>query len=199
MGALMGTAGQAAQGSLTSGLLSTGLNALGDLSSGYGQAQQYNYQAAIAQNNAAITRQNEDASLTAGQYEESQSKLRTGQTIGAQLAAQAGNGVDVNVGSPATVRASTATTGALDAAMIHYNAARQAYGLETQAANYDSQASAVRMAASTAKASGWSKAAMSLISGSTAVSAKYSSYLNSGAITKAPTSADYASGKATLY
>ena len=64
----------------------------------------------------------------------------------------------------------------MDAAMIHYNAARAAYGLSTEAGNYDAQAAADRMAASNAKSSGISKAAMSLISGATAVSAKYSAY-----------------------
>lgn len=202
MGALtqgLGTAGQAAGASLTSGVLSTGLAALGSLSTGFGQAQQFNYQAQVAQNNATISKENEGAALAAGQTEESQSKLRTGQLISSQKAAQASNGIDVNVGSPAAVRESTATVGAMDAALIHFNAARQAYGLANQASNFSAQAAADQAAASNAKASGISKAALSLISGATSVGAKYSQYKLSGALASAPTAADYASGKATLY
>lgn len=202
MGALtqgLGTAEQAAKGSLTAGLIGTGLSAVGDITSGYGSAQQFNYQAQIAQNNAAISRQNEDAGLVAGSYEESQAKLRTGQTVSAQRAAQASNGIDVNIGSPVDVRNSTATVGALDAAMIHYNAARAAYGAESSALNFEAQADADRRAASNAKRAGISKAAMTLAGGSTSVAAKYSQYKNSGALSSTPTAASYASGKDTLY
>lgn len=179
MGALtggMGTAAQAAQSSIQWGAAGTALSALGALSAGKGQAQQYMYQSQVATNNAAITRQNESAGLVAGGYEESANKLATGQLIAGQKAAQAANGLDVNVGSPVAVRDSAATLGAMDAATIHFNAARAAYGLESEAGNLDAQSSLYKAAAKGAKTAGLAKAASTIISGASSLSSKWDQY-----------------------
>lgn len=185
MGALMqgvGSIAGAAKGSLLTGAVGTGLDAASQLAGGVGQSQQYAYQAQVAVNNAAITRSNEAAALTAGQAEESNSKLRAGALIGEQLAAQGANGLDVNVGSPSNVRQATATVGAMDAAMIHYNAARQAFGLESEAGNFETQAALDRSAASNATKVGATKAFSTILSGATALSSKWAGYKSTGAL-----------------
>lgn len=185
MGALaqrLGTAGQAAKGSILQGALGLGLSTVGDISSGIGQAQQYNYMAQVAANNAEIQRQNEQASLASVGYEESAAKLQTTQTIASQKAAQAANGIDVNVGSPVAVRNTTATLGAMDAAALHYNAARQAFGLEADASNLDAQAALDRAAGKNAKAVGFSKAASTLLTGASSLSSKWAQFKYSGAL-----------------
>lgn len=175
-------AASAAQGSMNFGQASTGLTAVSDLLGGIGGQQQYNYRAQVANNNAAIERNNADATRAAGVVEESNSKLRTGMTMAAQKAAQAANGVDVNVGSAAQVRQSTANVGAIDAAMIHYNAARAAFGQQALAANYDAQAKLDRKAGTGALTEGLFKAGSSVLSGASSLSEKYAQFKLSGAV-----------------
>lgn len=173
----MGTLFAGAQGALSLLQLgSTVLGAAGNVASGWGQADQYNYQAQVATNNAATQRENATAGLAAASYSESLAKTDTGRLVASQKAAQAANGLDVNIGSPVAVRNSTATMGAMDAAVLHFNAARAAYGLEADAANLDKQSEMYRKAASGAKKSGVLNAASTLLSGVTALAGKAAAY-----------------------
>ena len=63
----------------------------------------------------------------------SRKALETRGAVGAARAAAGGSGVDVNVGSPAQTQATIATAGATDVATIKNNAARAAWGYQTQA------------------------------------------------------------------
>ena len=178
----LGSASQAAGFSQTASLLSTGLNAVGDVISGIGQANQYNYQAQVAANNAVIQKANSDAAITSGSSEESIAKLKAGETTASQTAAQAANGIDVGVGSPVAVRQSGQNIGALDAALIHFNAARASQSALNAAATDTANSAAYKMAAGNAITGGVSKALDSIISGATSVSSKYSQYQLSGAM-----------------
>lgn len=186
MGALAGLFGftgasTAAANSLGWSAASTGLNAVGDVLSGIGASQQGSYQAAVARNNAIISGQNADADLLAGQLAESQSKLRTGLLAGEQRAAQGANGIDVNVGSPTDVINSTRTIGAMDAALIHYNASRAAFGEQQTAANFTAQSELDKKASSNALLAGLFKGGLSVLSGASSLGAKYANYKLSGA------------------
>lgn len=173
-----GAAAQGATSALQLGALATGLGAAGQVASGWGQADQYNYQAEVASRNAAITRENATAGLSAGGYVESESKTATGRLVASQRAAQASNGLDVNIGSPAAVRDSTATLGAMDAAVLHFNAARAAYGLESEAGNLDTQSELYRKAASGAKKVATAQAFSTLLSGVTSLQGKAAAFRN---------------------
>ena len=123
-----GTSAQAlAQGSLTRGAVGTGFEAGGDILSGVGGYQQAQYQAKLAGRNA-------EAAQAAGDYAEESSKLRYGALGAQQKADAAARGVSVDSSSVANTLKTTAEIGGLDAAMIHYNAMREAYGLTAQAA-----------------------------------------------------------------
>lgn len=120
------SASNLAGSSLATGTLSTGMQSLGSLFSGVGASQQYSYAADVAHQNA-------QAALMAGQQNESQSKGRYSVIEAQQKVSSAANGVGVNAGSAVAVRDSTAQVSAMDAALLHYNAAREAFGQETQA------------------------------------------------------------------
>ncbi len=167
-------------GSLLLGAGSTAASAAGDIASGVGLSQQYTFQSQVAMNNAAIDRANATAAIAQGSFEESASKLHTGQILASQKTAYAAGGIDVGIGSPAQVRDSTAKMGALDAALLHYNASRTALGLEQQAANDESQANIYKMAASNAKTAGYSKAATTILSGASSLANKWSQFQLSG-------------------
>lgn len=163
---------QSAGLSLGGGLLS----AFGDVASGQAQAQQLNYRAQIAKNNAAIQQANASNALAAGNVAESTSKLQTGQAVARERAAQAANGFDVSVGANPATRESTQTVGAMEAANIHYNAARQAYGYSVEAANETAQAGADEQGAGNAEIGGFAKAATTLLGSASSVAAKYRQY-----------------------
>lgn len=171
MGFLQSFTSAASAATASSGLsmLSSGLSAIGDITSGIGQNQMAGFQAQIASNNAAIERQNAAASLQAGQMSEMQSKLRTGLLIGEQKAAQGANGFDVNMGSNAQVRQSTSDIGAMDAALIHYNAARTAFGQQMEANVQEAQSALDKKAGQNAIWSGLFKAGTTLISGASSL------------------------------
>jgi hypothetical protein len=145
--------------------------------SGIGGLMQGNYGAAVAQNNAALSRQNAASAVEAGQYNASQA-LAHGSTVQAQQeASQGANGLDVGVGSAVATRQATGRISAMDAAMIQYNAARTAYGFQTQANTEDTQAKLDKMAGRNALLTGISKAGGAAIAGEAAFP---SSYVNKG-------------------
>lgn len=171
-----GSATSSAQQSLNWTQAGGVLGATGDVLSGVGRSQMAQYSAAVAANNAVIARQNAGADITAGQYEGSTSLLRTGEQVGAERAAQGANNIDVNSGSALKVQQSTREVGALDAAMIHYNAARAAYGEDVQAASLTAQSRLDKMAAGGAAASGLFRAGDTLLSSASSLAGKAAGY-----------------------
>lgn len=91
------------------------------------------YQSDMLGQNAAFKRRAADETIFAGDTSADWQRVRTGQAIGTQRAAQAGNGIDVNSGSAAQLQDDTAMIGELDALTIQNNAAREAYGYRVQA------------------------------------------------------------------
>lgn len=176
-----GSASTAANSSINWGVGAGALGASGALLQGIGGYQQAAFQASVARTNAGIETQNAEQAQTAGAYEEGVSKLKTGQAITDQKAQQAASGVDVNVGSPVAVRETTANVGALDAAMIHYNAARQSQASLTQAASYKAQAGLDKAVGYGELASGGFKAADSILGSARSIGSKYAQYQLSGA------------------
>jgi hypothetical protein len=163
------TANGAAGASLGMGTLATGVNVASQITAGLGGLQQANYQAKIASGNSA-------AALAAGQEAESASKMKYGGLEANQVVAQAANGVQVREGSAARTVESTEAISSMDAALIHYNAARAAYGDAAQA-NVDKAAGAG------AFAKGVFGAGASFLSGAQSLSDKWLQYKLSGATT----------------
>lgn len=162
-----GTAPDLAARSLQWGALATGLDVGANLASAvetYGQAK---YAAKVASEGAAETR-------LAGQYAEGMLKSHYTRLEAAQKVAQAANGIDVDSPSAVAVRESTAKMGALDAAMMHFNAAREAYADETQAALY-------KRAGTSALIKGVAGAGLSIIGGAQSLGQKWLAYQRSGA------------------
>lgn len=157
-----------AAGSLTRGAVGTGMEVGGNLLQGVGGYQQAMYQAKLAGRNA------QNAQL-AGDYAEEASKLRYGALGAQQKAGAAARGVSVDSGAVQDTLRTTAEVGGLDAAMIHYNAMREAYGLTAQA-------EVDKSVARNAVVGGVLKAGTSLLSGAQSLSDKWLQYQRSGAM-----------------
>lgn len=154
-------AGLSTAASLASGVV----GAFGAIQQGQASSAAAKANAQIQQNNATIARQN---AVFATQEGEANAAVKEGQTraqVGAIKAAQAENGIDVNTGSALDVRSSASQLGELSAINIRANAARQAYGLQTEAQSYDSQANLDKSQAKNDSTAGYVKAGATLLGG----------------------------------
>jgi len=162
------SAAATAAASLGAGTLATGMEVGGNLLQGVGGYQQAMFQAKLAGRNA-------ENAQAAGDYAEEASKLRYGAAGAQQKVNAAARGVSVDSSSVANTLKSTAEVGALDAAMIHYNAMREAYGLNAQAA-------VDKAAGRGAVVGGLFKAGTSFLSGAQSLSDKWLQFQRSGAL-----------------
>jgi hypothetical protein len=101
--------------------------------------QQGNAQGALFDQNAMLAKAQAADAIARGN-QDANGVLRQGRLVGgAQLAAYGAQGLDTSVGSPAAVMANDRALSALDAITIRNNAAREAWGFETEAAGYTAQ------------------------------------------------------------
>ncbi|HLG49081.1 MAG TPA: hypothetical protein VKY24_22745 [Reyranella sp.] len=126
----------------TVAMASLAMTAAGTVMSVAGQAQQAgaqagmaNYQAQVARNNQMVAEWNAQRDLQQGRVDEQNQRLKSAALLGAQRAALASQGGDVDSGSPLDLQADTARAGEYDAQTIRNNAALKAYGYRVQAAN----------------------------------------------------------------
>ena len=106
-----------------------------------GSIDNANMQAQIARNNANTAMLNANFATQEGDIKAQNQGLKTAQAVGKMKAGFAANGVDPNSGSAADVSAAADSAGMTDAQTIRSDAARQAWGYETQSANFNEQAS----------------------------------------------------------
>lgn len=111
------------------------------------------YEADQLGRNAAFAEEQAADALTRGAQAVSRSRADTAQLHGAQRAALAASGVDVNSGSAAELQGDTVELGELDALLIRNNAAREARGFAFQADEYR-RGAALTLRASRAQARG---------------------------------------------
>ncbi len=137
------------------------------------QQSALNYEAAIAELNAAQSEKSAQQELMRGNEAVAQSTLRAGQVKSSQRAAMAANGVDLGQGSAVDILTSTDVAKEQDANTIAANAVRSAWGYRTQATNQLNQAD---MARTSAKSISPGMAATSSLLGSATTLA--SSYYN---------------------
>jgi hypothetical protein len=96
----------------------------------------------LAKYNAKVATMQADDAIVRGKEAEYRQRQSVRGMIGAQRAAFAGQGVDVNDGSALEVQMDTAKMGALDAVTIRNNAAREAFGYQAQASGFKMQGQA---------------------------------------------------------
>lgn len=138
------------------GLLGIGVSGLGALSSANAakanaslQQTQLKFNAQMAKINEQLNETNAQATLFAGQREEANVRLKTGQLKSTQRARMAANGIDLSSDTPAAILATTEVMGEMDATTVANNALRAAWGYRTQGANYAAQAAMANANANT--------------------------------------------------
>lgn len=172
MGSLANSAGtflsSDAGQSMAFDVLGTGLNVAGSLMGGSEDAAAYRYQAGLYREAATNAR-------IAGNLNEGLEKGKVTRQVAEQQVAYAANGIEAGSGSDVRVQQATQLAGDLDAAILHYNTMREAFG-------YDTQADLALRAAKNAKTKGKLGALGSLLSGASSLSSKWSTFKQSGAM-----------------
>lgn len=175
--------------STVAGLAGAGVSAYGQVKQGEAIASSEAYKAQVAENNAAIGRQNAVLDIQAGEISAVNKGLVTRAKVGSEKAQQGAAGVDVNTGSAADVRTGTAELGMLDSLTIRSGAAKKAWSDEVAATSDTAQAQLDRAAGSQAEEAGAIGATGSLLSGAATVGKNYASwqtqYGGGGAMTPA--------------
>lgn len=139
-----------------------GFSAASAIGGGIAQKQSADYNAAIATDNASIATQNSKFAAQEGEQAASTTAMKTRAEEGALVANQGASGVQVGGGSFGDVQQSEKEVGELNALTVRSNAARQAYGYQTQAAGDTTQASLDKMEGKQAEIAGFGKAATTI-------------------------------------
>lgn len=129
---------------------SAAVSASGQLLSGVGAANQYKYEASIAQQNSKIADSQAQDSILNTNLEAQRRYRELAQTKGQQQAAMAANGVSLDFGSAIDIQKDTAATGAEDIAQIYKGGAEKTKSYDISSWNYRSQAAADQAKASSA-------------------------------------------------
>lgn len=125
-------------------LASTAVSGIGAVTSGMAASASAGYNSTVASDNAAIAKQNSAFAGAEGEQNVAASSAKTRAEIGATVADQGASGISVNTGSNVDVRQSEAKLGMLNSLNIRSQAARQAYGYQTQATAFEGEASLAR-------------------------------------------------------
>lgn len=116
-----------------------GIQGVANLGSAYAESEsikaQGEYQRSISQMNSDLANLQAEDSLKRGESAVRDMRKETKQRVGAQRAALAASGVDVGSGSAAQVQLDTELAGVMDERTLRNNAAREAWGFRSQAAN----------------------------------------------------------------
>jgi hypothetical protein len=165
------SSGSSLSGGQFTSAIGAGFSAVGAYSQAQSQQAALQAQAQVAENNATLSGWQADDAVQRGQMAASQVQLKGAQVKGAQRAAMAANGVDLSVGSPQAVLNDTDYYTAVDTNTVVDNAAREAWGYQSQARNYTDQAAAASSGAS--KISPWLSAGTSLLTSATTVAGRW--------------------------
>lgn len=92
---------------------------------------------AVARQNSQIVRQRQQDAFRRGEFAEHVQRQKTGLLTGRQRSLIGASGAVVGEGTAASILEDTAALGELDALQARNNAAREAWGLEVQAQQFD--------------------------------------------------------------
>ena len=177
----------------------TGTSMIGAYENAQAQSTAANYQAQVARNNQIIANQNAGIAVQQGQQQEETQRIKTGEIIGNELAAQGASGVNANTGSSVDVRSSTAETGELDALTIRYNSQLQARNYQLQGQMSGEQASLYSAQAGWDTQAGYLGMGSSLLGGASSVSNKWLQYQQWGVLGNNSSNSSITGGYQTPY
>lgn len=168
----------------TIGTIASGIggvvSAVGAIESANAQASASTYNAKVDAQNAQQATMNAHLASEAGAQQAMNQSLKTRAALGGIIANEAASGVDVNTGSSPLVRMSEHDLGQYDALTLRSNAAKEAYGYETQASSYQGSSQLQTQEAKNDKTAGIFNAGSTLLSSAGAAADNYTKFQLSG-------------------
>lgn len=147
-------------------IASTALAAGGQIYAGNAAKNQGRYEQKIAEGNAARDRNAATDASNRGQVAQLQRYRALAQSLGAQRAGYAANGLDANFGSALETQLGTTQIGYEDSATLAENTRREMMGFDVSAANQVMQGRAARARGDAAKTASLFQAGSTILSGS---------------------------------
>ena len=141
------------------------------------EASMAGYQAQVARQNQMIAEEYARRAEQQGLVDTQNQRFKTQSLIGAQRAALASQGGDVNSGSPLDIGGDTARAGEFDAQTLRNNAALKAYGYRVQAFNNSADAGRYDLSAANTMAALPYAIGSSLLSGAKSIDSKFAAFL----------------------
>lgn len=180
---LFGSAGAVTAGGLLSAasLGSSAISAIGSIAQSRAASASAGYNAKVAQQNAQLATQNAQFTGAEGEQNVAAAGAKTRAALAATVANQGASGVDINSGSSVNVRESEAKLGTLNALNIRSQAARQAYGFQTQSASDTGQAALLRKQQVSDQVGGYLNAGSTVLGG-VGKASQYTNWLNNGGL-----------------
>lgn len=166
--------------SIGSSIVGGGLQAEGQLQSAKAESSTAEYNSQVAAQNAQIAGENVNLVGASGAAQVEAQELKNKSTYGALVAAESASGVDVNTGSAKQVQLSQKEVGQLDAMTIQSQAARQAFGYQTQETGFKAESVLGKSEAQYAKDAGDIAAGSTLLGTISSAGINYGKYLQSG-------------------
>lgn len=198
MGFIADNAGAIGQGAgMISTIAGAHISAQGEKQAGKAAASANLFNAGVASTNAEIALQNATYAGHAGQADTGIQGMNTAAAVAGLKTGQAASGVDINTKSATEVRASESAKGMLDALMIQSNAAKQAYGFQTDAADFRASSANFKNQAIYDRQAGNMRAKSTLLSGYAQAGKGFSDYMMQNSITGPPPAASPKASKVT--
>ncbi|MEG2185372.1 MAG: hypothetical protein RRY12_11885 [Cloacibacillus sp.] len=155
-------------------------SAMGAISQGKAAQAQAEYSAAMSRQNAEMEKRKSEDALERGRIEAASVRERGRQFTGAQRAALASSGTQLDTGSPLAMQVDTAGITAADAAKASYNAAMESWGFLGNAANYETRARNYEAEGEAAKKASYLNAGTSLLTGASSLAKQWDFWKNGG-------------------
>lgn len=171
-----------AYAAIAASVISAGVGAYSSIQSGAAQSAAANYQSEINNQNAQIAAQNATAATQAGNAQAEQQMMRNSEQQAKIRADIGASGLDVNSGSAADLQSGQGIIGNLDVLTIRNQAARQAYGYETQSTGFSNQAQLNQAQAGFDTTAGTIGGISSILGGASSVGSQYLNYQKTGVL-----------------
>ena len=159
------------------------LSAQGEILAGQAASQSDIYNAGVEATNAQIFTQGAVMAGQAGEAQAGISEAGTRAQVGGIKAQQGASGIDLDSESVSDVRASAASVGKLDAMTIRANAAKTAYGLETEATSSTAASGLSKAKASYDVTAANLQSRATVLSGATKAAGGFGQYLLTSGLT----------------
>jgi hypothetical protein len=166
--------------SMVSSAAAGGVGALGALTKGQSEANMYKYQSGVAGINQQLALQNAAYSQKVGEVKAQQIGMKGRYEAGQITTQQAASGLDVTRGTTAKVREGQEAITRYDEQTARADAARKAYGYETEASKEEAQSKMYKQAAKGAETGSYLSALGSVLGGGASVSDKWLTYKQKG-------------------